>query len=220
MDALGRHRRAPEGRLVLVRHSVSEVSPGIAPARWPLSPLGRMRCLGLAEQLRVFHPRTVFSSHEVKASETAQIVAGRLGVTHQTVDGLQEHERSRADFAPGPGEFEARLARFFNEPQSLVFGRETADEANHRFTRVVSGLIEDHQSRVDTGEALCVVSHGAVISLFVSNACDDSPLDFWRKLGQPSYVVMSLPEFELLSLETRILGDCSGPPQGMGRLSR
>ena len=96
-----------------------------------------MRCLGLAERLRAFAPRMVFSSREVKASETAQIVADRLGVTHQVVEGLREHERSSADFAPAPGEFETKLARFFNEPESLVFGRETADEAKHRFARTI-----------------------------------------------------------------------------------
>lgn len=162
--------------------------------------MGKMRCLGLAEQLRAFAPRMVFSSREVKASETAQIVAGRLGVTHQVVEGLQEHERTNSDFAPVPGEFEAKLARFFNKPESLVFGRETADEAKHRFARTISGLIESRKDDADRGESLLVVSHGTVISLFVASACQADPMEFWRKLGQPSYVVMSLPELTLLTV--------------------
>ena len=162
--------------------------------------MGKMRCLGLAEQLWAFAPRMVFSSREVKASETAQIVAGRLGVTHQVVEGLQEHERTNSDFAPVPGEFEAKLARFFNKPESLVFGRETADEAKHRFARTISGLIESRKDDADRGESLLVVSHGTVISLFVAGACQADPMEFWRKLGQPSYVVMSLPELTLLTV--------------------
>ncbi len=187
-------------RLVLVRHSLPVVSPDVEPFKWPLSREGRLRSLALASELRSFEPRVIFCSHEAKASESARIVASRLGVVHRAVDGLQEHERSSVDFAPSPGEFETKLARFFDEPETLVFGRETAEEAKHRFCRAVSGLIPHRRQGVGYGEALCVVSHGTVISLFVAAACAIDPMGFWRNLGQPSYVVMSLPELALLSV--------------------
>jgi broad specificity phosphatase PhoE len=80
--------------LLLVKHS-HPASLLDAPAReWHLSETGRTRCQPLAERLRAYEPQTIFSSVEPKAVETAQIVAGCLGLTTQAAEGLHEHERS------------------------------------------------------------------------------------------------------------------------------
>jgi hypothetical protein len=45
-----------------------------------------------------------------------------------------------------------------------------------------------------------MVSHGTVISLFVAECARIDPYDLWRKLELPSYVVLSLPELQLLDV--------------------
>ena len=182
-------------KLILVRHSTAAVAPGNPPSTWPLSKAGRRRCLSLAGELRQFAPAAIFASYEAKAVETARILSDSLGIGYQVVAGLQEHKRTSCDFMDTRQELVARLRQFFAEPQSLVFGRETADQARRRFSRAISGLVETRR-----GETLAAVSHGTVISLFVAASCGLDPFLFWRRLDQPSYAVLSLPEFNLLSL--------------------
>ena len=49
-----------------------------------------------------------------------------------------------------------------------------------------------------TAENLAVVTHGTVLSLYVTRMAGLEPVAFWKSLGLPSFVALSLPGFELL----------------------
>jgi broad specificity phosphatase PhoE len=83
----------------------------------------------------------------------------------------------------------------FEHPQGLVFGSETADEAHRRFAEAVAGVIAKYPSG-----NLAVVSHGTVMTLFVARIVDLEPFPFWKRLGLPALVVLSLPGFGLLKV--------------------
>lgn len=72
-------------------------------------------------------------------------------------------------------------------------GKEIADQAYDRFSQAVSDVLKSYPSH-----DLAIVSHGTVISLFVSRRCGIPPFEFWQRLGLPSYVVLSLPEMRSL----------------------
>ncbi|MBN1149184.1 MAG: histidine phosphatase family protein [Anaerolineales bacterium] len=186
-----------EKLLILVKHSLPEIEPGRPASHWRLSGEGKRRCQALADLLAAYQPVSIVSSQEPKAVETARIVAGRLGLRAKSAAGLHEHERRTAPFTDQPT-FEAAVARFFAHPNQLVFGEESAEQAQARFSAAVDSLLAQH-----TGGNLTLVAHGTVITLFVARSNGIEPLAFWKRLGLPSLVVLSISNLALLDVVER-----------------
>lgn len=186
--------------LILVRHSLPEYVTGVPASQWSLSDKGRRRCRPLAQHLAARRPTAVISSTEPKAVETGQICAGFLGLPFEIATGLHEHQRGLVhDFRPE--EFEEQVGQFFKQPDRPVFGNETADQAHARFSTAIADLMALHP----TGR-LAIVSHGTVMTLFISRAAGLDPLPFWKSLGLPAFAVLSLPQLRLLDLVSEIEG--------------
>ena len=181
--------------LLLVKHSLPDIDPGIAAHHWRLADEGRHRCASLAKMLSAYHPTVVVSSAEPKAAETAAIVAADLGIPLETEADLHEHERSNVTHLSRE-EFQHAAARLFAQPEELVFGNETAVEAQRRFEGAIDRLLARHP-----GETVAVVAHGTVISLFVAARCSGvDGYTLWEQLGLPAFVILSLPDFALESV--------------------
>lgn len=179
--------------LMLVKHSLPRIDPARPARQWPLAAEGRRRCVSLAERLAPYAPAALVASVEPKASETAALVAARLGMAWETAEGLHEHDRSNVGFL-GEEEWQAAIARFFARPDELVLGRETATQARQRFARAVAEVLER------TGEGnVAIVAHGTVIALYVAARAGVEPLPLWQRLGLPSFVALSLPDHRLLA---------------------
>ena len=76
-----------------------------------------------------------------------------------------------------------------------ISGHETADQAHHRFSQALASLLEQYLD-----QNVAVVAHGTVITLFVTRAVGLQPFAFWKRLGLPSFVVLSVPGFDILSV--------------------
>ena len=181
--------------LVLVKHSAPLVVPDAPPATWRLSSEGVARCGALAERLRPYRPRSIVSSVEPKAAETASLVAERLGLAVDLVDGLHEHDRRDAPLL-GDAAFAAAVRDLFARPGELVLGRETAAEAGARFAAAMGGILAARPE-----EDVVVVAHGTVISLFVAARTGSDGYGLWTRLGLPSFVVLRRPGLELERVE-------------------
>ena len=184
--------------LLLVKHSLPEIIPGLPAERWRLSEEGQRRCDLLAERLAAYAPEMIVSSREPKAQETAQLVARRLSLPVEIASGLHEHERWKVPFT-GQEQFEAEIARFFAQPDQLVFGEETARQAQQRFQQAVMAALARYPC-----QTLVVVAHGTVISLFAAQYCGVEPFPFWKRLGLPACAVLSQPQLTLLQVITEI----------------
>jgi broad specificity phosphatase PhoE len=182
------------GNLILVKHSLPEIIPTVPANQWHLSETGRLRCKVLAEKLAYYAPDCIVSSTEPKAIETAQIVADHLHQTSQVVEGLHEHNRSNVAWG-SMEQFEAQVAEFFRHPHNLVMGKETAAQAYERFARAVTFVIDTHPNRT-----IAIVAHGTVITLWVAHAMGVEPFGFWKRWGLPSFVVLSLPKMEWVTV--------------------
>ncbi len=68
-------------------------------------------------------------------------------------------------------------------------GNETADEAHARFAAAVEAVCARHSAR-----NIMVVAHGTVITLLVARRAGLEPFPFWKRLGLPSFVALSLPD--------------------------
>src|SRR5215210_1947130 len=114
--------------LILVKHSVPEIY-GDRPANtWNLSEEGRLRAQHLAEELKSFAPD--------------EIVASELGLAVQMLPGLHEHDRSNVPYLSHDA-FQASMRDFFQEPDQLVFGRETANQVHTRFYQAVHHILNE-----------------------------------------------------------------------------
>ncbi|HEV2249523.1 MAG TPA: histidine phosphatase family protein [Candidatus Limnocylindria bacterium] len=171
--------------LVLVKHSAPTVVAAVPPPAWHLSPTGAARCAALAERLRRFDTRSIASSVEPKAVETATLVGRELGRTVELVPDLHEHDRRDAKLL-GDAEFALAIAALFARPRELVFGRETAAGALERFERAIGAVL----AAAPPDDDVIVVTHGTVISLFVAAHAGIDGLGLWKRLGLPSFVVL------------------------------
>lgn len=180
--------------LILVKHSLPEIAPTPPASQWGLSEAGRLRCKTLADRLAAHRPDVIVASTEPKAMETAQIIASLLGKPLTMVQELREHDRGTVGFLAAE-RFEAAIARFFESPQSLVLGRETADQAHQRFARAIEAIIVRYPT-----DTVAVVTHGTVIALFVARATGLDPFPFWKRLDTPAFVVLSLPDRRVLTV--------------------
>jgi len=180
--------------LILVKHSLPEIVEHIPAREWVLSEMGRERAKSLAEILTQYHAEVILSSIEPKAHETASILAENLELSFEIFDGLHEHDRSNSPHY-SKDEFQALVQEFFNKPDVLIFGKETAGQALGRFREAVDSVLRLYEDQV-----ILIVSHGTVISLYTSwlTGCDGYLL--WRDLGLPSFVVLDLQSQS--SLET------------------
>jgi broad specificity phosphatase PhoE len=188
----------PEIQVIFVKHSLPEIMPDKPANQWQLGEEGRKRCVGLADVLATYRPDAIVSSLEPKAEETAELIAKVLGLANQTVEGLHEHQRDNELFDKSDVNFQDRIAHFFAHPDRLVYGRETADQAYLRFSKVVKDVLEEHHNN-----RVVIVTHGTVISLLLARTNQFEPFPFWKSLGLPSFAVTT-STFRLLKVVTGI----------------
>ncbi|MDQ2785058.1 MAG: phosphoglycerate mutase family protein [Chloroflexota bacterium] len=184
--------------LIFVKHSMPALEPGIPSREWRLSDEGRARCMPLAEHLTVYQPMVIAASAESKATETARIVAALLAAPIEIVADLHENDRTGLGWLDAD-ELEQRIARFFAEPDRRIMGNETADEADARFAAAVAAVCARHPHG-----NIVIVAHGTVITLFVTRRAGREPFPFWKRLGLPSFVALSLPDFGVRAINDRI----------------
>jgi broad specificity phosphatase PhoE len=122
-----------------------------------LNDAGREQARALAERLAGDGIVTVYSSPLLRARETAEIVAGRLGLGVEAVDGLRE-----VDVGSWSGltrtEIEERFPDGFRRWLEYEHGwddGETYDQLGRRVLRALGDIAGRHP-----GERVLVVSHG------------------------------------------------------------
>jgi len=183
--------------LILVKHAQPDIDPQVSPHLWQLSSAGRSRCTHLAQALSAYQPGRIVASLEPKAEQTGRLVAETLRIPFETRANLQEHSRRTESFGTSEA-FKKAVSELFQQPQMLAYGEETGEQAYERFANAIHSLLEDYPN-----ENLVVVAHGTVISLFVGSTCKVDGYELWKRLGLPSYVVLSWIEAQnLFRLET------------------
>jgi broad specificity phosphatase PhoE len=174
--------------MIMMRHTSVNVNPAIPSREWRLSAEGRQRAQTLAQQVAIYKPTAVISSHETKAQETAAIIASTLGLPQRTADGLHEHVRHT--FIADPAEWDAAVAAFFARPNELVLGTETARQAQSRFETAVENTLRQYAAG-----NLIIVTHGTVLTLFLAHHDPTlDPYQTWKSLTLPCFFVLSLAE--------------------------
>jgi broad specificity phosphatase PhoE len=179
--------------LILVRHADVVIDPAQAAREWSLSDNGRNACMTLAPKIAPYRPQQMISSEENKATVTGRLVASALGIPWTATPGLQEHDRQGVPFFASKTQFETAVATLLRQPDDLIFGNETANQARKRFTKAVQQQLNSHPN-----VTIAITTHGTVITLFT---CHHNPhlnlIEFWRNLTMPCAVILKLPSMKL-----------------------
>ncbi len=173
-------------KLILIKHAQPILDPAVPSRQWRLAEIGRKQSLQLARRLSEYAPDVIVASVEPKAAETGRIVAEQLGLPLETAPNLHEHERTTVPFHPSGQAFRAEVRHFFEKPDELVFGEETADRAHERFATAVDAVLTAHP-----GQTVAIVAHGTVITLYVAHLQNLEPYPFWRQFELADFVVRS-----------------------------
>lgn len=176
-------------KLLLVKHSLPHIDEAKPSREWALSEEGRARCAWLGERFAEHGVTKIISSTEPKAIETAQLAAQQIGLTSTPREGLHENDRTGLGFLSSAA-LRQRILDFFNNPDQLVIGTETANAALVRFSAAVEFALAQ-----SSGETLAIVTHGTVITLF---AARHNPIDafaLWESQTLPGVVVVDAETF-------------------------
>ena len=158
-------------------HPQVRIDPAVPVPRWSLSERGRARAQLLAGAPWIASMRRIVSSDEVKAVETARIVARAAGVAVEVRHDMGENDRSATGFLP-PAEFEMVADQFFAEPDSSASGWATASAEQARIVGAIATVLNEHGD----GDIL-FVGHGAVGTL---NLCRLLGVPISRAIDQPA----------------------------------
>jgi broad specificity phosphatase PhoE len=177
--------------LILIRHSVPDIDPATPSCEWRLTPEGRDLSRSLARRIGGFQPAAIVTSVEPKARETGEIIAAELGIPCQVRQGLQENDRQGVEVAD-EGTYRALIADVFAQPDRIVMGRETGEEASDRFHGAVTSVLDGFPD-----QTIAVVAHGVVMSFFVSRFNPIDIFEFWNRLTLPTAVMLNRDGFRL-----------------------
>lgn len=181
-------------KLIFIRHSMVEIDRARPSREWSLSEGGRARCRQLVPALAVHHPTRIITSEETKAVETGQILADKLGLSCHAVPNLHEHNRIGVPYFESQKAFQAIIAQLFRQPDELIFGSETANEARNRFGTAVGRLLRQYPQ-----ETLAIVTHGTVLTLFLAQHNQFDSYPFWQSIQLPDFFAVHLPDFRLVT---------------------
>lgn len=118
-------------------------------AQHPLTDNGRAQVAKLAEELAPISCSAMYSSPFLRARQTADILAARLGVSYTLADALREHDPGELEGLSGPEHWQRYLDLFAEwlYTQNLdarIPGGESFNEMRARFVPFIADLLERH----------------------------------------------------------------------------
>jgi broad specificity phosphatase PhoE len=164
-------------KLFYISHPQVNIDPTIPVPHWSLSELGKTRAEIAAKSKNLANVRSIFSSIERKAIETAEILARTLNMVVNIPEGLHENDRSATGFVP-PAEFEGLANAFFANPHDSIRGWERAIDAQNRIVEGIGKIIAE----APNGDII-VTGHGGVGTLLF---CHFSDRPIARQIDQPA----------------------------------
>ncbi len=160
-----------------ITHPQIRIEPDVPVPRWGLSEIGRQRAEQAAGSAWVRSLRRIISSDEVKAVETAEILAAAAGIKVEIAHGMGENDRSATGFLP-PDRFQEAADWFFAHPTESFRGWERAVDAQARIAAQVDEVLDSHDER----QPIAFVGHGGVGTLL---KCHLQGLPIARSHDQP-----------------------------------
>ncbi|MYA60270.1 MAG: histidine phosphatase family protein [Chloroflexi bacterium] len=181
--------------VLLVRHSRPCISNQMSYKDWPLSDEGKRLALQAAEHVAELKPGLIGSSNERKAMETAETIARHCGMNVEVEPDLREHDRTGVPWR-GSATRQQELQALFANPNTVVFGRESASQALGRLTTAIDRVT------TRTPAPWVLVTHGTVMALYLAKLTGRAAIEVWSQLGLPTVATVDLGNRRLVELVT------------------
>jgi 2,3-bisphosphoglycerate-dependent phosphoglycerate mutase len=149
----------------------------------PLSAQGYRDAIAVAESLEHIAFDGIYSSPYVRARQTVEPLAARLGLPIQEIWDLRE----RTLIASAVQDFREAVRATWEDFGFAHPGGETNAEAQRRGAAVCRDLIARHAG----GRAL-VATHGSLITLMLNSFDPTVGFDFWTRISVPDVYVLSV----------------------------
>ncbi len=152
--------------LILIRHGLPEtvVREDGKPADAPLSIEGRLQADRMAGWLADEGIARVYASPLARARQTAEPLAGVLGLDVEINDGVAEYDRNSHSYVPLEEVRRTDRERYRQMMRDNAFGGDNPQE----FRRIVVEAIEEIVA-ANRGQTVAVVCHGGVINSWASH---------------------------------------------------
>src|SRR5207249_3378149 len=137
--------------LYLVRHASAEVDSAAPPAEWRLHSAGVEEARALGSHAEGWHLRSLYTSTESKARETAAIISRQLEINLQESPAFAELPMH--GWFPDPQSFDAAVRSVLESPPGVGDKSETRERAAERFSAGVRNIPAD-------AFPAAIVSHG------------------------------------------------------------
>lgn len=157
--------------VILVRHALPEVRQGIASKLWELSDASREDTVLLAHALPPVS--AIYTSDELKARQTAEVLGLRLGLLVNVDPGFAEVDR------PGVWDRDYREVAAGYLRGARENGWEPQDVVLDRFAAAISRATAKPEGDI------IVVNHGLAMTLWLSTVVTHDAEAWWRELTFP-----------------------------------
>jgi broad specificity phosphatase PhoE len=171
--------------IILVRHAAVEPDPNMLFALWPLSDTGRADARALAGSRMWRDVTRIFTSPELKAQETAHIIAGPNSMTVTAVEDLREVERPYRQWFEN---YPAAVRAYFAEPGRATHGWESPRQAQERMVECIRELSAWEP------DGFAIAGHGLTLSLYLSAVAGPDAAAVWSEIRLPDVAVLSMPQ--------------------------
>ena len=156
--------------LIIVRHALPERSDGVdATADPPLTDHGRRQAAATADFLAEESIDHVASSPLLRALQTAEPLADRLGLTIETVEGFREIDPFGGAYVPTDQLTMDHpvVQTFLENPEELFRNSGGIDEFRSTVVDAFDGIVSRNQ-----GRRVAVFCHGTVIGIYLAALSD------------------------------------------------
>ncbi|MEO8538264.1 MAG: histidine phosphatase family protein [bacterium] len=158
--------------VILIRHAMPNVQPGVASKLWGLTESSREDCVLLAHALPA-GVAGIWSSDEPKARETAEVIGLRLGLPVQIDGAFAEVDRPEI----WDRDYREVAAEYLNG--TIEAGWEDPAAVVRRFSRGI-----EKATRPDAADVV-VVNHGLAMTLWLATQTTLGLETWWRSLSLP-----------------------------------
>lgn len=173
--------------IIFIRHAPTIPDKDQHSTEWQLGEESQLLCHRLADEIRPYDVRKIYTSVESKAQLTGRFVAEKYGnIPVEAVENLHETERHSRSFYENQDEFRHAVVEAMRKPDDLVFGDETFTDAKNRLGMKVDELAKKHPD-----ETIVIVSHGRILAVYLASIMDESPESIWKKIKMPAYAIFS-----------------------------
>ena len=171
------------------------IDGNIPSKEWLLSEEGKIKSKSLANYIKGYNVKHIYTSDEQKAIATGEVICKELNLALKTHKNLHENDRTGLNYLTHD-KYDEIFKSFFDNPFNNVVGNETAKGAQRRFIEATTDIVENNEAEED----IVIVAHGTVISLFVSNFNKIDTFPLWQSLGLPSLIELTIPDYKIINV--------------------